>query len=169
MHAIPRRFRRPDAQLRIEPEKTTPPDDSSGGVVRLRATLLPLEQFRVRCGRLDLTLAITFFARTVLDGYHEHTSEWTYRSVVLCEDVAAPTGQPLIYCMELALPDTSRLDLSRPSRLHWLAKARFEVYGCRALSATLPLRDVTPPDGGSPMVDGSGFLPLYEFRTGTDT
>ena len=160
MPRIPRRFRRPRAELRIELDKETPPDENSGGVMCLQIILLPAEPFRVRCGRLELALLTTRFARTVLDGYHEYTSEQVCRTAVLCENIEAQAGRELIYHAELPLPDTPPRDGSRPARRQWLARARLEVDGCRELSAACLLRDVSPPEGGPPVVDGRGFLPV---------
>ena len=160
MPRIPRRFRRPRAELRVETEKTAPPDDASGGVMCLQIILLPAEPFRVRCGRLELALLTTRFARTVLDGYHEYTSEQVCRTAVLCENIEAQAGRTLAYRVELPLPDTPRHDASRPERRQWLARARLDVDGCRGLSAACLLRDVSPPEGGPPVVDGRGFLPV---------
>ncbi len=162
MLRLPRRFRRPRAELRIELSEPTPPDGYSGGVARLEATLLPLEPFRVRCARLELALLTTLFSRTALDGYHEHSSEKVYQTALLCEDFQARKDEPLFIHADLRLPDAPRHE-SRPARRQWQAKARIETYGYRELLAARVLCDVSPPKGGAPTVDGSGFLPLYEF------
>ena len=159
MPSLPRRFRRPQAELRIELSEPTPPDELSGGVVRLRITLLPQEPFRIRCGRLELALLTTRFTRTTLDGYYEYTSERVYQTGVLCETVAAHPRKSLLHSAELRLPDAPPPD-SRPARRQWQARARFEVEGYRELWAARTLRDVSPRQGGAPVVDGSGFLPL---------
>ena len=148
--------------MRLELSDPTPPDEHSGGVVRLQVTLLPLTSFRVRCGRLELSLLTTRFSPTALDGYLEHTSEKVYQTAVLCEKAAAHPGDVLLYSAELRLPQTPPPD-SRPVRLHWQARARFEMDGYRELWAARILSDVSPRQGGAPVVDGSGFLPLYEF------
>ena len=162
MLRLPRRFRRPRAELRVGLSEPTPPDEYSCGVARLQATLLPLEPFRVRCGRLELALLTTLFSRTALDGYHEHSSERVYQTVLLCKDYQARKDESLLFHADLRLPDAPHHE-SRPARRQWQARARIEIYGYRELWATRVLCDVSPPKGGAPTVDGSGFLPLYEF------
>ena len=159
-------MRRPRAELRIELDESTPPGCSSDGVVRLQVSLLPLESFHIRCGRLELALLTTWFSRTALDGYFEHTSEKVFRTDVLCENAAVYPGKALLYPADLLLPHnpTTTPD-SRPTRRQWQARARFEADGYRELQATRILLDASPQQGGAPVVDGSGFLPLYEFRT----
>ncbi len=161
MPRLPRRLRRPQAGLLIELSKDTPPEHESGGVARLQVSLLPLESFRIQCGRLELALLTTWFSRTALDGYFEHTSEKVYRSTVLCENTAANPGNALLYSADLPLPHipTGTPD-SRPTRRQWQARARFEADGYRELQATLALLDASPRQGGAPVVDGSGFLPI---------
>ena len=166
MPRLPRRFRRPKAELRIELDESTPPGRSSGGVVRLQVKLLPLEPFQIRCGRLELALLTTRFSRTALDGYFEHTSEKVYRSTVICENTVAYPGKALLHSADLLLPhNPPMLSDSRPTQRQWQARARFEADGYRELQATRFLLDASPQQGGAPVVDGSGFLPLYEFRT----
>ena len=160
---LPRRFRRLKAELRIQPDESTPPDEHSGGVVRLQVKLLPLEPFRIRSGRLELALLTTRFSRTALDGYHEHTAEKVFHTAVLCESAAAYPGEVLSYPAALLLPDAPPPD-SRPTRRQWQARARFEADGYRPLQATRILRDADRQPG-APVVDGRGFLPLYEFRS----
>lgn len=154
------RFRRPRAELRIEGEDSTPPDNSTGGVVRLRVELLPLEQLRVGSAWLELALLTTHFARTVLDGYHEHTSETVYQTFSICENVQAQAGAELFYHVDMRLPDVPPYDGSRPARRQWQVRARMVVDGHRPLLAERILRDVSPQGSGAPVVDGRGFLPL---------
>ncbi len=156
---IPRRFRRPKADLRLDPEPPASPELVEGQLVRLQVKLLPLEPFQIRRGRLYLSLLTTRFAPTVLDGYHEHTSEKVYQTAILCENTAAHTGNPLLYSAELYLPDTPPPD-SRPVRQQWQAKAKFEIAGYRPLQAARPLHNATPQPSNAPIVDGRGFLPL---------
>ena len=166
MPRLPRRLRRPQAELRIEVSKNTPPEHESGGVARLQVSLLPLESFRIQCGRLELGLLTTLFSRTALDGYLEHTSETVFRTAVICENTAAYPGNPLLYSADLPIPHNPPTTTdSRPKRRQWQARARFEADGYRELQATHVLLDASPRQGGPPVVDGSGFLPLYEFRT----
>lgn len=162
MPLLPRRLRRPRAELRIELNKETPPDLSPGGVAHLQVRLLPLEPFRVRRGRLDLVLLTTRFARTALDGYHEYTTAKLYRISPLCEELEAAPASPRLYFAALPLPCISRRE-QRPVRRVWQAKARFEIEGFRELQAALVLLDVSPSQDRPPVVDGSGFLPLYEI------
>ena len=163
MLLIPRRFRRPDAELRIDSTKQTPPDEHSGGVVCLRVSLIPRESFVVRRGWLELSLLATHFSRTVLDGYHEHTSKRTCTVVGLCEGTTVNPGATQTYFARVALPRELSTD-SRPTRLEWQAKANLEIARFRDLCAVRLLHGVSPRQGGAPVVDGSGFLPLYEFR-----
>ena len=163
MPGLPRRFRRPRAELRMDLSKPTPPDLVSGGVLRLRVELLPMEPFRVRCGRLELALLTTRFSRTVLDGYLEYTSEKVYETVALCEDIATGPGDAPEYFSILRLP-AAQIQDSGPVRQMWQARARFEVDGHRDLFAALNMLDISPKQGDVPVVDGRRFLPLYEFR-----
>ena len=165
MPRLPRRLRRPRAELRLEFSKDTPPEQESGGVC-LEVGLLPLEPFQIRCGRLELALLTTHFSRTALDGYHEHTAEKVFQTAVLCENTAAYPGKALLYSADLLLPypPPTRID-SRPTRRQWRARARFKADGYRELQATRFLLDASPQQGGTPVVDGTGFLPLYEFRS----
>ena len=164
---VPRRFRRPKAELRIElpadPQRRTAPghpaDSAMGPAVRLRVSLLPHEPLRIRRGRLELALLTTRFAPTALDGYREHTSARVYRTIALCENAAAAPGVALLYCAKLHLPAAPPAD-ARPARREWQAGARFEFDGFRELRAARILRDVSPHPGGPPVVDGRGFLPL---------
>ena len=166
MPQLPRRLRRPEAELRIAVSKSTPPEHESGGVVRLQVSLLPLESFRVQCGRLELALLTTWFSRTTLDGYLEHTSEKAFRTTVLCESAVVYPGKALLYSTDLLLPHKPPIPPdSRPTRQQWQARARFEADGYRELQATRVLLDASPQQGGAPVVDGRGFLPLYEFRS----
>ena len=164
MPGILDRFRPPRAELRIDSSTVTPPDDHSGGVVRLTAILVPQQPLKIRSGRLELVLLTTRFSPTALDGYHEHTSESVRHTVILCYDAEVQPCSPQGYSAELHLPKTPASD-SRPVRMQWQAKATFEVEGHRVITATLTLRDVNPPQNGPPVIDGTGFLPLYEFRT----
>ena len=169
MPRLPRRLRRPQAELRIELSEETPPEFSPGGVVRLKVNLLPLEPFQIPCGRLELALLTTHFSRTALDGYHEHTAEKVFQTTVLCENTAAYPGKALLYSAGILLPYAAPASTdSRPTRRQWQARARFEADGYRELQATRALLDASPRQGGTPVVDGTGFLPLYEFRSDTN-
>ena len=168
MPHLPRRFRRPRAELRVGLSEPTPPDEHSGSVVRLVVTLVPEESFRIRDVRLEMVLSATWFSRTALDGFFEHTSEQVWQSVILWEDASAESGITQAYSMEFSVPSAPQND-SRPVRMQWHAKARLDAAGYRELSSSLLIRDVTPQKGRAPVVDGSGFLPLYEFRTNADS
>ena len=169
MPLLPRRLRRPRAELRIELSKETPPDSCPGGGVRLEVSLLPLEPFQIRCGRLELALLTTRFSPTALDGYHEHTAGKVFQTAVLCESTAAYPGKALLYSADLPLPYVTPIPAdSRPTRRQWQARAQFEADGYRELQATRVLLDASPQQGGAPVVDGTGFLPLYEFKTNTN-
>lgn len=159
---IPHRFRRPKARLRLEPLRSDAfhPELVEGCLIRLQITLLPIEPFRVRSGHLELALLTTHFAPTVLDGYHEHTSEKLRQTIPLCENAAANPGDALLYYAELRLPPDAPPPDSRPTRRQWQARARFAVNGYRDLWTVHLLRDISPPQGGPPIVDGRGFLPL---------
>ena len=173
MAPIPRRFRRPKAELRIElppeppieprqrpaPNPGYPADSAMGQSIRLQVSLRPLEPLQIRRGRLELSLRTTRFAPTVLDGYREHPSERIYQTIALCENAAANPGAPLLYDAELPLPAPPPPP-PQPIRQEWQAVARFEVAGRRELRATRILRDVTSHPGGPPIVDGRNFLPL---------
>ncbi len=165
---LPSGFRRPKAELRIEP-KESPPESCSGGVLRLQVSLLPMEPFRIGSGRLDLALLTTRFSPTALDGYHEHTSTKVFRTVLLCErptgeSMEAYPGKALLYPVSLPLPEAPPLADDRPTRRQWEARARFEAAGFRPLRADRLLLDASLHQDGAPVVDGRGFLPLYEFR-----
>ena len=129
----------------------------------LQVSLLPKESFVVRSGRLELSLLTTHFSRTVLDGYHEHTSEKTCEVVSLCQRATVNPRKALKFSAQLVLGAALSTD-SRPARLQWQAKVYFEIDRYRDLYAAHLLHCVSPRQGGTPVVDGSGFLPLYEFR-----
>ncbi len=165
MSPIFRRFRRPRAELQLELDESPPPEQYSGGGVRLQVKLLPLEPFHIRCGRSELTLLTTWFSRTALDGYREHTAEEVFQTAVLCENAAAYPGKVLPYSVGLFLPyDPPSPSDSRPARRQWQARVGFEAEGYRELRTARVLLDASPRQGGQPVVDGRGFLPLYEFR-----
>lgn len=164
MPPLIRRFRRPKAELRLDWDESTPPEQCSGGVVRWQVRLLPLEPFRISGGRLELALLTTRFSRTALDGYHEHTAGQVFHTAVLCDKAAAHPGQTLLYTVALPLPHAPPPADSRPMRRQWQARARFEADGYRQLRATRILPDATPPRNGAPVVDGRWFLPLHGFR-----
>ena len=157
----------PRADLLIEKSDKSPPDEYIGGVA-LTITLWPREPFTVRRGRLELVLSTTQFSRTTLDGFREHTSERVWGTVELFDNAPAQPGVALVKLTELLLPEAPTPD-SRPVRMQWRARVRFDIAGFREFSAALSLRDVTPHEGGAPTVDGAGFLPLYEFRTSPDS
>ena len=163
MTLLPRRFRRPRAELRITADRQAPPDSPAGGAAHLRVELLSLESFRVRRGRVELELLTTRFSRTVLDGYLEHTSGEVYWTATLCENVPATPAGLLLYSCSLLLPVAPPPD-ALPARQEWQARARFEVEGRRELQAARTLPDASPRRLCAPVVDGAGFLPLYEFR-----
>ena len=168
MPRLPRRFRRPKAELRLELDESTPPELESGGVVRLQVNLLPLELFQIRCGRLELALLTTRFSPTLLDGYHEHTAEKILQTTLLCETTAARPGKVLPYSASLRLPYAPPASAdSRPARQQWQARARFDTDGYRELQAARLLPATNSQTDAAPTVDGHGFLPLYEFRANT--
>ena len=164
MAIVPRRLRRPGAELRIESQKITPPDETSGGVVCLRVSLLPLEPFDVSSARLELSSLTTRYSRTTLDGYLEHTSRELHHAADLSGFPVAEPGVVMVRLVELVLPRHS-ISESRPAKLQWLAEVRFAIARRRDLHASLLLPVSGTPSEGAPVVDGRGFLPLYEFRT----
>jgi hypothetical protein len=105
----------------------------------------------------------TRFSRTVLDGYHEHTSRELRQTVAIWANVEAKPGHNLTRFLALHLPEATVFE-SRPVKMEWQIKARVDALGGRELSAVLALRDMSPGTWGPPVVDGAGFLPLYEFK-----
>ena len=160
--------RSPRATLRIDTEDEPPSVKNAGGGVLVTVTLLPEESFVLIRGWLELQLATTHFSRTVLDGYREHTSEEVWQTVEFFENVQARPGDALVYSTILRIPQAPPAH-SRPARMRWQAKASFEHEGGRAFSATTGLRNLAPHESGTPVVDGTGFLPLYEFRSDPDS
>ncbi len=158
MPYLPRRLRRSRAEVRIELEKLSPPESSSGGELQLRIELLPCESFFVETVRIDLALLTTRFSRTVLDGYQEHTQERVLQSAVFSKKVTAHPGDILLQTEELRLPGEPEGD-ARPSRRELQATVRFKVCVYRELRATRILRDLIPSQDNTPVVDGRGFLP----------
>lgn len=154
--------RSPRATLRIEANREPPPGDGAGGGVMVTVTLCPQEPFLALRGWLELQLATTRFSRTTLDGYREHTTEERWQTVELCENVQASPGQSYVYSAALRIPESAPAH-SRPVRMSWQVKASIEPQGRRGFSATAGLSSLAPPQGGAPVVDGRGFLPLYEF------
>ncbi len=157
------RFGHPKAEVRIEARKEPPLGKSASGGVNLTITMWPLESFLLRRAWLELALRTTRFSRTTLDGYREHTLEEVWQTFELCENATAQPGVPFTYPVELRLPENPSFE-PRPARMLWMAKARFQAEGHREFSASKGLGDVKQPHGGPPVVDGTGFLPLYEFR-----
>ena len=160
------RFGRPNADVRITTSvDETPPAQSPGGVL-VTATLLPGEPFLLGRGWLELILKTTRFSRTVLDGYREHSFEEVRRIFELCENVRVQPGVQLDYSVKLRPPEVPAVERG-PARACWTVKARFRAKGFREFSASREIGDIRPtPGGGPPTVDGTGFLPLYEFRAG---
>ena len=136
--------------------------------MRLKVTLIPRELLRVRKVSLELALLTTYFSRTALDGYHEYTSKRVWRIIDLCDELRAQPGVALVYSPALNLPIYLPTD-SRPAKVQWQAMVRFEIVGYRVLQAAVVLGDASPSHWEGPVVDGRGFLPLYEFRAGSDS
>ena len=162
------RFRTGKAEVGIVSSVSAPPDELSGGVACLTVTLVPKESFRIRTGRLELVLLATRFSRTTLDGYYEHTSRDVRRACLLWEDVAVQPGVPLERTVRIPLPEPPAADTT-PVRLQWEVRARFAAAGYREFGASLVLGDASVAGGAAPVVDGTGFLPLYEFRERRDS
>lgn len=156
--------RSPRARLQIEPNKGTPPGYTPGGVI-VTVTVCPDEPFVLGRGLLELLLSTTHFSRTTLDGYREHTAEEVWCMVELFENIQAGPGDVLVRTTKLQLPQAPASQ-SRPSRLRWQARVIIEPEGRARFWATTDLDDATPAKSGPPVVDGTGFLPLYEFRAG---
>ena len=159
MPQLPRRLRRPRAQLQLELQNETPPELASGGVAHVGVILLPGESFTINRGWLELSLITTRFARTVLDGYHEHSTEKLFRTVELCGHSEARSGGKLEWSANVPLPSESPPE-ARPTRLRWKVRARFDVKGCREIRAARLLRSAGTTGLSEPVVDGTGFLPL---------
>ena len=172
MSFLPRRLRRPRAELTILAAEKMPSDDMSGGSVCISVTLTPGESFPIERGRLELLLEITHFSRTVLDGYHEHSYERVCQAVKLCGATAAQPGVPLAFRAEFrpddSLSEDAVLEDARPLRLRWVARARFKAHGYREISASRPLHPFGRSAGTGPVVDGTGFLPLRGLRPGAE-
>ena len=161
--------RSPRATLRIETKDEPPSAENAGGGVLVTLTLTPEETFVVKRSLLELVLSTTHFSRTVLDGYREHTTEEAWQTIELCRNVQARPGETLAYSATLRIPElpASCSIPVIPVRRQWRVQARIESQGRRGFSAAVGLRNVNPPHGGAPTVDGAGFLPLYEFRSGS--
>ena len=157
----------PRATLRIETQDEPPSAENADGGVLVTLTLTPEETFVVKRSFLELVLSTTHFSRTVLDGYREHKTEEVWQTVELFREIEVSPGDSLVHSMLLRIPEAPALH-TRPARVRWQVKARFEPEGRREFSATTSLRDATLPQSGAPVVDGTGFLPLYEFRSGPD-
>ena len=154
-----RRLRPAKAELTIEAEYKAPPDLSSGGVVRVSVLLLPGESFTINRGWLELSLITTRFSRTVLDGYHEHSTEKLSRIVELCGNTEARPSAELEWTADVPL-SLDRPSEGRPIRSQWKFLARFDVGGCREIRTARLLHDASSAYNSGPVVDGTGFLPL---------
>ena len=165
MTLLPRRLRRAKAELTIEVECEAPPDESSGVVVLVSVLLLPGESFTTNRGWLELSMITTRFSRTVLDGYLEHSTEKLFRTIELCGQTESHPGKELEFYATVPMPQKA-LPEAGPVRLQWKVQARFDVKGRREIRAATYLSLPGPADDQGPVVDGTGFLPLYEFRTG---
>lgn len=164
---MPRRLRRAKAELTIEAECITSPDLSSGGVMRVSVLLLPGESFMINRGWLELSLITTRFSRTVLDGYLEHSTEKFLRTVELCDQTGSRPGEELVFYATVPMPQEV-LPEAGPVRLQWKVQARFDVKGRREIRAATSFSPLGRGGDQGPVVDGTGFLPLYEFRPSRD-
>ena len=160
---MPRRLRRAKAELTIEAECKAPPDERSGGGVLVCVLLLPCESFTINRGWLELSLVTTRFSRTVLDGYLEHSTEKLFRTIELCGQAKSRPGKELVFCATVPVPQEV-LPEAGPVRLQWKVQARFDVKGRREIRAATSFSPLGRGGDQSPVVDGTGFLPLYEFR-----
>ena len=163
MSRILDRFRPARAWAKIQHGTRTPPEELTGGVVHLVVSVDAQQTLRINRGVLELLLLTTGFSRTALDGYFEHTSRNLRQTIPICEHVVVGPGEPVVFDVELSLPSMAAPD-SRPVRLQWQAKARFAAERHREFGASLILRETPHHGNGAPVVDGTGFLPLYEFR-----
>ena len=151
------RLRRARASLHLE----AAPAAGSDAAVPVRVTLQALEPLQVRRGRLQLLLVETYFTRTVLDGFHERSSERVFQTLEILDGAAVHPGAPLDLVVGLHLPEDPPLPSEgRPVRVEWLARVKFDFLRRRAVRASLVLADLTTASGGAPQVDGTGFLPL---------
>ena len=166
MTLLPRRLLRAKAALTIKAECEAPPDLLSGGAALVSVLLLPGESFTINRGWLELSLITTRFSRTVLDGYLEHSTEKLFRTTELCGQTDTRPGKELVFYATVPVPPDV-LPEAGPVRLQWKIKARFDVKDRREIRAARLLLAVKPPDNAEPVVDGTGFLPLYELRTGS--
>ena len=118
-------------------------------------------------GWLELWIITTRFSRTVLDGYLEHSMEKLYRTVELCCQRESRPGKELVFYASVPMPQEVPPEAG-PVRLRWKVQARFDMKGHREVRAATFLSPLGPASGQGPVVDGTGFLPLYEFRTYRD-
>ena len=167
MPLLPRRLRRAKAELTIKAECKTPPDEKSGGVALVRVLLLPGESFTINRGWLELSMITTRFSRTVLDGYLEHSTEKLFRAIEICGHKESRPGKELVFYAKVPIPQ-GVMPEAEPVRLQWKVQARFDVKGRREIRAATSLSPLGPVGDQVPVVDGTGFLPLYEFRPSGD-
>ena len=151
--------------MRIETQEKAPPDFTSGGVINLTVSLVPQEPLVVRRGWIELYLLTTRFSRTVLDGYLEHTTKERRGVAELCKDAEAQPGEEIAFSADIPIYGEAPRDAG-PTRLQWRTRARFRVRGFREIRAEKLIPCGDPAESTAPAVDGRGFLPLYEFRTG---
>lgn len=159
MPLLPRRLRRAKAELTIEAVCITPPDEWSGGVMRVRVLLLPGESFTINRGWLELSMITTRFSRTVLDGYLEHSTEKLFHASELCGQTESHPVEELAFYARVPMPQVVTPEAG-PARLRWKVQARFDVKGRREIRAAASLSPLGPVGGQGPVVDGTGFLPL---------
>lgn len=144
----------------------TAPLADGGIALQVTATLQPKDDFVLRAAWLFLELATTHYSRTVLDGYREHTTGEVWQSVALFRDRPAVPDVALARTVILTIPFVPAAP-TRFAKRWWRARASIEPRRRRGLSSVVSLEKVTEhitPPGGAPVVDGTGFLPLYEFR-----
>ncbi len=146
------RFRRARAFLHVE---AAPP--GPGAAAPVRVVLEPSERLEVQGGRLQLLLVETYFARTVLDGFHEQRVERVFQDLTICGKTTVRPGSPLELSGAVQIPEGAPPPEDRPMRLQWLVRVRVDVAGRRSLQAELVMAE---PEGRGPEVDGRGFLPL---------
>lgn len=131
-----------------------------GSAFRVRVTLVPQERLYIRGATLELVYAETWFARTALDGYQEHTTERVHVTEKLLHELEAEAGVPMCKEVDFRLPEKApELPENRPIRSTWQVRAKVDLRLRQNMRASRILANLTPGSGGIPDMEGKAILP----------
>lgn len=131
-----------------------------GSAFRVRVTLFPQERLNIRAATLDLVYAETRFARTVLDGYQEHTTYQVHVSEEFLRQWEAEAGVPVCREVEFRLPEEAqRRTEDRPTLGAWQVRAKIDLRWRPNIRCWRMLTVQTPGLSEGPDMEGKEILP----------